>query len=223
MQITRFASFRSPIAIAIATTFSVPAYAFDLLPNVAPTLVATVADCSDDPGKTGTLRDLLAHAIEGEEIDVGCSSISLVTGATGGNDLTAFVANLSIVGIGDVPTSIDGQNKTRILRVGVANVDGMVTLKNMILRNGYTSQAVSSSSPYGGCIHAKGNLTLQSSLLTNCAAVATGKANAFGGAIEAYGLFICTVPKFLTALPLLKTAKPKVAQSILPVSSSIRL
>ncbi|HEX6834836.1 MAG TPA: hypothetical protein VF132_14960 [Rudaea sp.] len=41
------------------------------------TIVKTVTDCTDGQSRRGSLRELMLNAVDGEEIDIPCSTITL--------------------------------------------------------------------------------------------------------------------------------------------------
>jgi hypothetical protein len=152
--------------LAIALNLSTPAACF------ATQLVTSCADSG-----LGSLRAAVNHAVPGDTVvfdttAMACSRITLATA------LVVAVDDLTLQGPGTPALTIDGANTCRVFdHEGV----GMLTIQALTIANG----KVSASSGYakGGCIYSKGDVELQGSTVTGCAAQGQGSAAAFGGAV----------------------------------------
>lgn len=138
---------------------------------------ATVTNCDDDG--PGSLRAAVAAAVSGDTIDfngLACSTISLTTGFIG-----VTQDDLSLVGPGAAALSIDGGTASGILRhTGL----GALSVSGLTLTNGYYESA---TTPRGGCLYSSANLSVVDAVLSNCTAVGTSSAIAYGGGIYARG------------------------------------
>jgi hypothetical protein len=168
-------------------------------PGPATTLGVThlVTICEDqivpfvcDGVEDGTLRKAYSCAHNGDTVDLTqlkCSTISLSAALT--DDLGARYVTLK--GPGKDVLAIDAGGKGRALvhnGNGTLSVIGL-TIKNGVLNNPYNYAG-------GGCIYSYGNVTLQYSTVSSCAASAQGYYVGRGGAIFAnhnVALFSSTV------------------------------
>jgi hypothetical protein len=152
----------------------------------------------------GSLRDALASAVDGDTIDLtdlGNCTITLASGAL------ATSAAVTILGPGEADLVIDGASADRVLCALGASLE----ISGMTLENGYASdsggclaasgnvtldhttvtrcRAGSGSGPnaYGGGVAVTGDLTVQSSTITENAAEATDKARG-GGLVSSQAL-----------------------------------
>ena len=143
------------------------------------TPTATITNC-DDSG-TGSLRDALAAAVDGDFIDLAqlnCSTISLTTGSLvlGANDV-------ALVGPADGKLTIDASGSPGyavIYDVG----GGTLHLRNMTLTGG--SKYRSGNTAHGGCVYAFANLDMGNVIVDGCSATANG-GSALGGGVFAGG------------------------------------
>jgi len=167
---------RRPLALCLAAILSAPSLI--ATPALASTL--TVTSCGDSG--PGTLRDTVAAAISGDTIDfstdLGCSQITLSSGAIGiaqGGDGEPIVS-LDIVGPGRNALTIDGNYLDRVL-AHQAGVDGSLTISGLAMKHGFTDGN-------GGCLLAEGNVSLADVEIAECAAgqIMTGRTPAGGGA-----------------------------------------
>ena len=132
---------------------------------------ATVSNCLNSGA--GSLRD--AVATDAAIIDMtalGCSTISLTTGAIIVNH---NAANVAFMGPTDHLLTIDGNNNGRVL---VHNGEGLLTLDHVKLTNGSYANGYAG----GGCVYANGSATLQNATISNCTLNFTDY-DANGGAI----------------------------------------
>jgi hypothetical protein len=156
------------------------------VPGPATTLGVThlVTTCADqlvptcDGVDDGTLRKAFSCAGNGDTIDLTqlkCSAISLSSALT-----DSGAAYVTLQGPGRDLLAIDAGGTGRAL---VHNGKGALSVIGLTVRNGVLNN------PYdyagGGCIYSYGNVTLQYSTVTSCAASAQGYYVARGGAIFA--------------------------------------
>lgn len=139
----------------------------------------TVTNCGDHG--TGTLRELLTSAQDGDEIFVNCSRVTLTTGR-----IAASAPHLTIVGRGPAQTSVSGTYNDSIIvhaAGGSGTVSGgLLTLKDIALTEGASNDSVG-----GGCVFSQASVTLQNSVVSYCS-VGSNQNDGFvisGGAIYA--------------------------------------
>ena len=124
----------------------------------------TVENCNDSG--TGSLRDVVANALDGDRIaippDLGCSAIALTSGpiVVGNDDAGHPFTALEISGPGHALFTIDGGSLDRVF-VQDAGVDAVLTLEGLTLSNGKSLAS-------GGCIFAHGSLALDDVEVTTC-------------------------------------------------------
>lgn len=136
-----------------------------------PATTLTVTNC-DDAGP-GSLRDLVASAVDGDIIDMQsltCSTISL----TGGKVQTAY--DISLVGPGENALTIDGNNNGYVLETY-----GSLSIEGVTIANG------SSSDGFGGCVSVMQDLTLRNSTITGCRAGDGTNSAAYGAGVNVRG------------------------------------
>ncbi len=170
-----------------------------LVAALAPSLVPaantlTVFSCSDDPGDSGTLRNVVAAAMPGDTVDashLGCSVITLTTGspakANGAIQVTQASPGITIQGPGAGLLAIDGANSDRVFtHVGT----GELAIDGITIRNGYIDTAYTATPPKGGCVasyHAR--LHLSHTVVSDCHVYSTIPSSViFGGAVYATDL-----------------------------------
>lgn len=155
-----------------------------IAPNVPSANSWPVTNCADDG--PDSLRSVIAAptTLDGDTVDltqvpVGCSAITLSTGA-----ITVTQADLFLVDTATRPSQLQivGDNGTTD-RVINHTGSGTLSISGLTVANGYYLNTVAAS---GGCIQSHGSVTLLSSSVANCAAVATN-GNARGGGIVAAG------------------------------------
>jgi hypothetical protein len=143
--------------------------------NAAAHADTVVTVCSDDL-VPGTLRSAVASAADGAVIDIsGCSKITLAHGEIA----TSHTITIKGPATGR-QTVIDADYDSRVLR-GTSG-DARLTLAGVTLEHG--NVFTNGTPAYGGCIDAQGEVELQRSIVTNCAAV-SGFSYATGGAVNA--------------------------------------
>ncbi|WP_440222723.1 IPTL-CTERM sorting domain-containing protein [Dokdonella sp. MW10] len=179
--------------------------------TVAPRPAGTtpVTSCADD-GSAGTLRDVIANAVDGDVVDLSaltCSSITLTTGG-----LAVNVDNLSVIGPGAAALTIDAAGGGTAFDFFGAEYGGYGTLSvtGLTLTNGYyldaaggaiwtanggsvvlTDSAVTNSTSNGkyasgGGIFADGNVTIVNSTISGNLADSS-KYDGIGGGVYANG------------------------------------
>ncbi len=134
-----------------------------------------VTNC-DDSG-SGSLRDAIANAVDGDVIDLsaaGCPAITLTGGALA---IAAGIANLTVNGPGQSAFSISGDDASRIFE---HQGTGTLTLSGLTLTHGAGADS-------GGCVLANGNLTLSGVTLSACAAGNPTVTNNGGGGAAVLG------------------------------------
>ncbi|HEY6984897.1 MAG TPA: hypothetical protein VH375_02355, partial [Rhodanobacteraceae bacterium] len=137
-----------------------------------------VTNC-DDSGP-GSLRDTIGSAATGDTVDLtqlDCSTITLTTGT-----IAIAQSNLSLLGPGRFKLTIDGayQGESVFYDVG----DEALTISDVTVSGG--SKYEFGQNAKGGCIYGAGNVIVEYSTITGCAASANG-GSAFGGGVFAQG------------------------------------
>jgi hypothetical protein len=148
----------------------------------APAATTQVTTCADDTG-SGTLRNIIAAAGEGDTIDLSrltCSIVTLTQGA-----IPVMLDNLTISGPGQGKLAIDGAGADRVfVHYGYATL----SLRGLTVRNGANILAGYKVAG-GACILANGYVTLDHSTVSGCLANGEG---AYGGGILARGVTLYT-------------------------------
>jgi hypothetical protein len=128
----------------------------------------TVANTSDSGA--GSLRQAIADAASGEEIQFGVTgTITLTSG-----ELT-IGKNLTITGPGSGSLSIDGNNASRVFYINSSTVT--VNMSGITVTNG-------NSANWGGGIENEGTLNLSDCVISGCSA--NGAGNGYGGGLDNY-------------------------------------
>jgi len=166
-----------PIAAALVASLSLAPY------EARATLF--VGNCADNG--TGSLRDALNHAAEGELIDATglslvCSKISLTTGVL-------IVANNAqkIDGPGAGNLTIDATGNTDGGPVFFHNGHGTLEIDHVTITHGNKYLNDNTKHVGGGCISSLGSLELTQAVVSNCTMSAGPDSHAKGGAIYANG------------------------------------
>jgi hypothetical protein len=135
----------------------------------------TVTACNDS-GAAGTLRSVVAAAASDENIDVtNCSSITLTSG-----QITSSLTKLRIVGSVTAPTTIFGNNASRVITH--TGTGGSLLLRGLTIANGY----VTGPTALGGCVYSAANVvSLDSVRIENC----TAKETSASGLAKGGGVF----------------------------------
>ncbi|ANB16842.1 Hypothetical protein I596_806 [Dokdonella koreensis DS-123] len=181
-----------------------------LLALATPAVLAAtlpVTSCADDGG-SGTLRNVVAAASEGDTVDLtglACPSITL----TGGQIAVARNA-LTIIGPGRDALAIDGNALGRIF---FHSGNGTLALTGLTLTNGRADAAVDIAA--GGCAaSAGGALALTDSTVTAC--IASSKAGS--GGVAGGGLY---ARNGITALR--STISNNVATGVVPGGAAVNV
>jgi hypothetical protein len=137
-----------------------------------------VTSCLDD-NSTGTLRQVVGAAGDGDTVDLSalvCSSITLTQGA-----IAVTVPSLTLQGPSASALTIDGANAGRVLNHSGA---GTLTVDHLTISHGQYAGAATPA--LGGCIYTGGDINLTNSTVSNCS-VGTATVGGFGAGIGAYG------------------------------------
>jgi len=132
----------------------------------------TVANCSqatNDPSNstinhTGVLRYVIAHAADGDTIDLSqlaCSTITLVDG-----EVSIPVAHLTLQGPSPGKVTISGSNTWRVIDAAVQG--SSLVLDSIALSNGFVDDA-SAHGARGGCLYVNGDVSLLNASVSQCA------------------------------------------------------
>jgi len=143
--------------------------------------VLPVTSCADD-GSTGTLRDVIAGAGEGDVVDLSALTCGTITLTQGVIDLsvlgTHHVNDLSLIGPGAAALTIDG-NDDRVLAHGDFQIGlGTLSVTDLTIANGNYTGGLAS------CIDSSGVVALTRAVVTGCEA-SGGAPLTFGGAVSA--------------------------------------
>ncbi len=132
-----------------------------------------VSDCGDSG--PGTLRSLVATAMDGDTIDASaCFEIALSSG-----QLVIPQDNLEIVGAANLTPFIGASLRSRLLR---HYGNGTLRLRSLHLGDGHIAAPVAA----GGCVYSPGHVELVGVVVGNCDATSVGEAgSAYGGNIYA--------------------------------------
>jgi hypothetical protein len=142
--------------------------------------VVVVNNCNDSG--SGSLRDAVGHAVDGDTIDLtqlSCSVISLSTGAI-------------LIGVDDLTLHGPGADALTISSAGYPG-NGVIydlaggTLKVQGVSVAFGSKYTSSHAARGGCIYSAGNVEITDAHVYACTARSTGSNPASGGAVYARG------------------------------------
>ncbi|MEO7431920.1 MAG: choice-of-anchor Q domain-containing protein [Dokdonella sp.] len=167
-----------PLAAALATLLvCTTAHAQSATPVPR---VLMVDNCNDSG--TGSLRNVVLTADDGDTVDLSnlsCSVISLSTGAIviGAHDLTLHGPGkdaLKITSAGN-----PGSGVLYAIEPGTLKIDG-VTLSS-------GSKYATTGTAHGGCIFSTGSLQISDSRIDGCSVLGTNTADALGGAVYAGG------------------------------------
>lgn len=146
--------------------------------DLAPSQLAgevVVTSCEDDGG-FDTLRHAVLVANTGDTVNLSglaCSTITLQSGAIG-----VGLADLTILGPGAGKLTIDGAGADRVFKHFGA---GTLAVNDLTVAHG----TFAADKAYGGCIYSMGNVSLNRSVVTSCAAL--GQTISAGGGILALG------------------------------------
>lgn len=158
-----------PLAAALIVTFGMVSHSVCAAPQVT--------NC-DDHG-LGSLRDAVMAAAQSDTVDashLSCSKISLTTGS-----IDVGQSALTITGPGTDKLAIVGPNNAPGSRLITQHGPGALALNNMTLGDNYFYTNDATGYVGGGCVFAKGDLTLDHVVLYACTSV-SGKRPVHGGA-----------------------------------------
>ncbi|MEO5627024.1 MAG: choice-of-anchor Q domain-containing protein [Dokdonella sp.] len=146
----------------------------------APRAPKVVGNCND--AGSGSLRDAVGHAVDGDTIDLAqlsCSVISLSTGA-----IVIGAQNLTLHGPGADGLLINSAGHPGD---GVLYSVAGGTLKVQDLSVAFGSKYSDSGVAHGGCIFSLGNVELDRAHVYACSTHSTGSNDGAGGAVYAQG------------------------------------
>jgi hypothetical protein len=157
-----------PVREASNLGFRAPAGAPSKTGAAATIIVSTCAESG-----TGSLRDALASAVDGDTVDLtdlrNCT-ITLESGA-----LTTSAA-VTVLGPGEADLIVDGAGTDRVLYA----LGASLAVSAMTLENGYAPDS-------GGCLAASGSVTLDHVTVTRCRAGSATAQRAYGGGVAVTG------------------------------------
>jgi len=155
----------APIRLGLA--LALLASALGVMPVPVARALITVINTNDSG--TGSLRQAIADAASGEEIQFSVTgTITLTTGQL------VISKNLIITGPGEAGLTIYGNNASRVFMV---NSGFTLNFSGVTIANG-------NSSTWGGGIANEGTLNISNCVITNC--LASGAGNGYGGGIDNY-------------------------------------
>jgi hypothetical protein len=137
-----------------------------------------VTNCLDD-NSTGSLRQVVGAAGDGDIVDLSalvCSSITLTQGA-----ISITVPSLTLQGPSASALTIDGANAGRVLN---HSGTGTLTVDHLTISNGQYDGT--GTQVVGGCIYGGGDVSLTNSTVSHCS-VGSGTVPGFGAGVGAYG------------------------------------
>ncbi|HEY0178379.1 MAG TPA: Ig-like domain-containing protein [Dokdonella sp.] len=152
--------------------------------SARPRATLPVTSCADDGG-AGTLRSVVAGAVDGDTVDLSqleCGTITLENG-----QIDVAVNDLTLVGPGRDALAIDAGHASRIFFHSGA---GALSVNALMLANGRADADVASDPPAlgmrGGCVfsHGGGTIVMTDAAVTGCEALnasGVGYAPAGGG------------------------------------------
>ena len=172
---------RLPLHAAMMAVFLFPS-------DVIGATTWTVANCSqatNDPSNstinhTGVLRYVVAHAADGDTIDLShlaCSTITLVDG-----EVVIPVAQLTLQGPSPNKVTISGSNSWRAIDASVPG--SSLVLESIALSNGFVDDG-SAHGARGGCLYVNGDVSLLNASVSQC--VVSTNSRGYGGGIFAWG------------------------------------
>lgn len=205
-----------PLAAAMTALLACAAPAAPATPSPvmssapAPRIARVVGNCND--AGSGSLRDAVGHAVDGDTIDLtqlSCSVISLSTGAIviGAQDLTLhgpgadglLINSAGHPGNGVLYSVVGGTLKVQDLSVafgakygdsGIVRGGCIFSAGNVELDGAHvyacTTHSTGSNAGRGGAVYAQGNVKLVHSVV-NLAGVTTGSGEGKGGGVFAGG------------------------------------
>jgi predicted outer membrane repeat protein len=178
-QVSRRETFcRRALAVAIATAIGCgSSRAGEPMPR--PAALVAVENCND--GGPGSLRDVLASAVNGDVVDMRSLACSFITLRSG--ELTTTAPTLQIYGANQ---TISAGGRSRVIS---HDADGTLVLSHLTITRG-TVQGTATAVTYGGCIRSAGDVWLQYSTVSDCTITPGANVDrgvAAGGAVFARG------------------------------------
>ena len=146
---------------------------------VHPATSVIVENC-DDSGP-GSLRDVLASAVNGDVVDMRGLTCSFITLRSG--ELTTTAPTLQIYGSNQ---TISAGGRSRVIS---HDADGTLVLSHLTITSG-TVQGTETAVTYGGCVRSAGDVWLQYATVRDCTITPGGEVAdgvAEGGAVFARG------------------------------------
>ncbi len=134
----------------------------------------TVHVSSNGNSGSGTLRDALSNAVDGDIIDLGSLHGTLMLSSP-----LIPAANVTIKGPGRDILTIDANHIDRAITSSHS-----LKVSNITIANGATPKT---ATPIGGCLLISGQATLNNVTLSNCTADGSAGIYAYGGAIAVVG------------------------------------
>jgi hypothetical protein len=132
-----------------------------------------VVDNCDDSG-VGSLRQALADAVDGDEIDLTALTCGMITLSSG---RLVSEASVTMNGPGAEQLTIDGNGQDLVLKHSAAEL----AINDLSLANGNYADG------FGGCVYAAGNVILTNSRVTGCVAGDGSNEGAYGAGIDVVG------------------------------------
>jgi hypothetical protein len=168
---------RRALAVAIAASLGCATSRADQV--VRPATNVAVENCND--AGPGSLRAVLASAVNGDVVDMrnlACSFITLRSG-----ELTTTAPTLQIYGSGQ---TISAGGRSRVIS---HDADGTLVLSHLTIASG-TVPGTASAVTFGGCVRSGGDVWLQYATVRDCTITPGGDVPygvAEGGAVFAHG------------------------------------
>lgn len=177
---------RRSLAACIAAAISLAAPAAFAVPTTW--TVNTCSEANTGSGTTGSLRYAAANAASGDNINltnVGCSTISLTTGA-----VRFAQSDITLNGPGKTALTIQSSNDRVLYHIttDIGTPTGTLTVNDLTVANGYLHPSAGIPAS-GGCIFTYGKLTLSHVGVHSCRAVSYAAAARGGGVYAKTGIF----------------------------------
>ncbi|MGA9334652.1 MAG: hypothetical protein WBV39_10285, partial [Rudaea sp.] len=141
--------------------------------------ISSVTSCADD-NSVGTLRQIIANAASGDQVDMsglGCSTITLTQGEI------LIPHNIYLVGPANATLTITGDGSDRVLQsISADTPSAFLSISNLTIAGGRID--TTGDGAVGGCILSSGDVILSNSTVTDCVAHSSAS-YAFGGGIYA--------------------------------------
>lgn len=179
---------RRPLVVGLAAAIACASVRADVptAPRPSGDADLSVTNCGDSG--PGSLRDVVASALNGDHIaflpTIGCNRVALTSGPVMiGNDADGMpFTQLDITGLGPDALTIDGGELDRVF-VQDAGDSAILTLNDLAVTHGFTDGD-------GGCILAHGTLVLSNVEVSTCrAGVISGDTALGGGPVRGGGIY----------------------------------